>query len=85
MGAAQYLVPAGEGRAKALELAHRAAGNAQMTNYAVLQALPHIAESSPEAGLFTESLMAAIAEATPEAQERLRAFLEKRARKITHG
>lgn len=85
MGAAQYLVAAGEGKAKALELAHKAAGNARMTNYAVLQALPHIAESSPAAGLFTESLMAAIAEATPEAQERLRAFLEKRARKITHG
>jgi enoyl-CoA hydratase/carnithine racemase len=85
MGAAQYLVGAGQGKAKALELAHKAAGNAPMTNYAVLQALPHIAESSPAAGLFTESLMAAIAEATPEAQARLRAFLEKRAAKIKHG
>ena len=84
LGATQYLVAAGQGKAKALELAHKAAGNAPMTNYAVLQALPHIAESSPAAGLFTESLMAAIAEATPEAQARLRAFLDKKAAKIKH-
>jgi enoyl-CoA hydratase/carnithine racemase len=33
-------------------------------------------------GLFTESLMAAVAESTPEAQDRLRAFLEGRAGKV---
>ena len=81
-GAVQYLVADGAGLSKALELARKAAGNAVMTNFAVLHALPHIAESSPAAGLFTESLMAAIAETTPEAQARLRAFLDKRAAKI---
>jgi (methylthio)acryloyl-CoA hydratase len=84
-GGVQYVVPDGEGLAKAVELAKKAAGNAAMTNFAVIHALPHIAESGPAAGLFTESLMAAIAETTPEAQARLRAFLDKRAAKITHG
>jgi (methylthio)acryloyl-CoA hydratase len=83
-GAAQYLVDDGKGLAKAVELAKKAAGNAAMTNFAVIHALPHIAESNPAAGLFTESLMAAVAETTPEAQARLRAFLDKRAAKITH-
>jgi (methylthio)acryloyl-CoA hydratase len=83
-GASQYLVGEGEGLARAMELARRAAGNAAMTNFAVIHALPQIADSNPAAGFFTESLMAAIAESTPEAQQRLRDFLEKRAAKITH-
>ena len=33
-------------------------------------------------GLLTESLMAAVAESTPEAKKRLRAFLDKRAGKV---
>lgn len=83
-GASQYLVEDGAGFALAMELAKKAANNAAMTNFAVLHALPHIAESNPAAGYFTESLMAAIAETTPEAQQRLRDFLEKRAAKIVH-
>ena len=83
-GISQYLVGEGEGLGKAIELARKAAGNAVMTNFAVLHAIPQIAESNPAAGFFTESLMAAIAETTPEAQKRLRDFLEKRAAKITH-
>src|SRR6201988_5560575 len=39
-GFAQYLVEAGGSLAKALELAARIAGNAPLTNFAVLQALP---------------------------------------------
>lgn len=81
--AVQYLVEDGASLAKAVALARKAARNAPMTNFAVIHALPHIAEGSPAAGLFTESLMAAIAETTPEAQARLRAFLEKRAAKVT--
>lgn len=84
-GASQYLVDDGEGFAKAMELARKAAANAPMTNFAIIHALPQIADSTPAAGFFTESLMAAIAETTPEAQQRLRDFLEKRAAKITHG
>jgi hypothetical protein len=37
---------------------------------------------SSEDGLFLESIMSALTSATPEAGERLRAFLEKRAAKV---
>jgi hypothetical protein len=54
-----------------------------MTAFAVMHALPRIVEQSPGEGLFTESLMAAAASNTPEAQARLRAFLEGKAAKVT--
>ena len=81
-GLVQYVVPEGEGFAKAYELAQRIAQNAPLSNYAVTHALPRIADQSQSEGLFTESLMAAVAESTPDAKERLRAFLEKRAGKV---
>lgn len=84
IGASQYLVDDGAGLALAVEMAKKAGGNAPLTNYAIINALPHISESDPAAGLFTESLMAAIAETSPEAKERLKAFLEKRAAKVLH-
>jgi enoyl-CoA hydratase/carnithine racemase len=82
VGLAQYLVAEGESLAKALALAARIASNAPMSNFAVMHALPRIADQSQSEGLFTESLMAAVAESTPEAQSRLRAFLEGRAGKV---
>jgi enoyl-CoA hydratase/carnithine racemase len=81
-GLAQYLVPEGEGLAKGLALAARIGQNAPLSNFAVMQALPRIADQSQSDGLFTESLMAAVAESTPEAKSRLRDFLEKRAGKV---
>jgi enoyl-CoA hydratase/carnithine racemase len=82
VGLSQYRVPQGEATARALALAERIAQNAPMSNFAVMHALPRIADQSQNEGLFTESLMAAVAESTPEAQERLRAFLEGRAGKV---
>ena len=73
---------AGQGLDKGMALAQRIATNAQMSNYAVMQALPRIADQAQGLGLFTESLMAAIAESTPQAQERLKDFLEGRAAKV---
>ncbi len=81
-GLVQYLAPAGGAVDKALELAARAASNAPMSNYAILNALPRIQDMSSEDGLFVESLMSSLTSATPEAEERLRAFLEKRARRL---
>ncbi|MET0332773.1 MAG: crotonase/enoyl-CoA hydratase family protein [Rhizobacter sp.] len=81
-GLVQYVVPNGEGFVKAYELAKRIAQNAPLSNYAVTHALPRIADQSQSEGLFTESLMAAVAESTPDAKERLKAFLEKRAGKV---
>ena len=82
VGLSQYVVPEGEAVSKALALAQRIAQNAPMSNFAVMHALPRIADQSQSEGLFTESLMAAVAESTPEAQSRLRAFLEGRAGKV---
>ena len=79
---AQYVVPAGEARARALELAAAAGSNAPLSNYAVIQALPRIREIGPDDGLFLESLMASFTATDPEAEARLRAFLEKRATRV---
>lgn len=81
-GLVHYRVAAGDGLAKAIELAGRIADNSAVTNYAVLHALPQIAESSPEAGLLLESLMAAVAQSSSEAKERMANFLAGRAVKV---
>lgn len=70
-----YLVGEGGGMAQALALAEKIAANAPMSNYAIVQALPRIVEQGPEEGLFTESLMAAIAQADDEAKARMNDFL----------
>lgn len=82
-GFAQYLVPQGQALPKAIELAQRIATNAPLTNYALMHALPRIAEQPADHGLFTEALMAGIAQDAPEAKERVRAFLEGRAAKVS--
>ncbi len=81
IGLSHYVVAPGAGLAKALELARQIAANAPLSNFAILQALPRIAEQDPASGLLMESLMSAIAAGDREAQERLKAFLEKRAPK----
>ncbi len=82
IGLAQYLVDEGQANDKALELALRIAQNAPLTNYALIHALPRIAEQNADHGLFTESLMAAIAQSAPEAKQRVRAFLDGKAAKV---
>jgi (methylthio)acryloyl-CoA hydratase len=82
LGFSNYLVGAGEGLAKAIELAHKIAANAPLSNYAITQALPRIADMSASDGLFVESLMSSIAQGDEAAKERVRAFLDKRAGKV---
>jgi (methylthio)acryloyl-CoA hydratase len=84
-GFAQYLVPEGTAFDKALELARRIAQNAPLTNYALMHALPRIAEQPADHGFFTESLICAIAQSAPEAKGRLREFLEGRGPKVKKG
>jgi enoyl-CoA hydratase/carnithine racemase len=81
-GLSNYLVAEGEGLAKGMALAQKICSNAPLSNFAVIQALPRIAELPPSEGLFVESLVAAIAQADPSAKERIRAFLEGRAAKV---
>ncbi|MBK9238460.1 MAG: crotonase/enoyl-CoA hydratase family protein [Rhodoferax sp.] len=82
IGLASYLVPKGEAFAKALELAQKVATNAPLTNYAITQVLPRIAEAPGDQGFVTESMMAGITQSAPEAKEFMRAFLEGRAAKV---
>jgi enoyl-CoA hydratase/carnithine racemase len=82
-GGVSYVVPAGEALSKAMDLARAAAQNAPLSNYAIINALPRIRDMSSEDGLFVESLMSSLTSATPEATERLRAFLEKRTAKLS--
>jgi enoyl-CoA hydratase/carnithine racemase len=82
IGLAQYLVPAGQAFDKAMELAKRVAENAPLTNYALMHALPRIAEQPADQGFFTEALMAAVAQSAPEAKERVKAFLDGKAAKV---
>ncbi len=82
IGLAHYVTPSGEGMRKARELAERIAGNAPLSNFAILNALPLIAEQPMSHGLMTEALMATVTQSAPEAKQRVAAFLEKRAAKV---
>lgn len=82
IGLAHYVTPVGEGMRRARELAERIASNAPLSNYAILNVLPLIAEQPMSHGLMTESLIASITQGAPEAKERVNAFLGKRAGKV---
>ncbi|HJV61465.1 MAG TPA: crotonase/enoyl-CoA hydratase family protein [Albitalea sp.] len=83
IGLSQYLVEPGQGLARAMALAERIATNAPLSNFAVMHALPRIADQSQAEGLFTESLMAAIAQGDDAAKGRMREFLDGRAGKVS--
>ena len=82
-GLSHYLVEPGEGLAKGIELAKRIATNSPTTNFAIMHALPRIAEQDRASGYLMESMMAAIAQGNDEAKKRIKDFLEKRAAKVT--
>ncbi len=82
IGLSQYVVEAGAGLSKAFELAAKVASNAPLSNFAVMHALPRIADMGQTEGLFTESLMAAIASGDHAAKDRMRAFLDGKAGKV---
>jgi len=84
-GLSQYVVPSGAGLAKGIALARQIAGNAPLTNFALMHALPRIVNGGPDAGYLLEALMAGVAQGDAGAKERLTAFLEKRGSKVTHS
>jgi len=83
MGLSTYITEPGEGFAKGLALAERIGGNTALTNFAITHILPRIAEVDPASGYAVESLISSIAQADTEAKNRLTAFLEGRANKVT--
>jgi enoyl-CoA hydratase/carnithine racemase len=82
LGLSHYLVEPGEGLKKGLDLAAKIATNTSLTNFAVMHALPRIAESDRASGYLTESIVASLTQSGGEAKARLKAFLEKRAPKV---
>ncbi len=82
LGFSQYLSEPGGAHAKAMELAQRITQNAPLTNFAVLQALPMIAEANPQAGFIMEALMATVAQSDKEAKRRINDFLAHKAAKV---
>jgi (methylthio)acryloyl-CoA hydratase len=82
LGLSSYLVADGAGLAHSLALAHKIAANAPLSNFAITQALPRIADLPAADGLFLESLMSSIAQGDEAAKQRVRDFLAKRAPKV---
>ena len=78
LGLCHYAVGEGEALALAEKLAGRIAENAALSNYVMIQAIARIADMSKTDGLFTESLCAALTQTSRDAEEGLKAFLEKR-------
>jgi enoyl-CoA hydratase/carnithine racemase len=83
VGLSTYVVDDGAGLAKGIELAKKIAANAPLSNFAVMHALPRIADLSQPDGLFVESLMASIAQGDPAAKARIQDFLSGRAGKVS--
>lgn len=79
LGLAHYSVGEGEAMELARKLAEKISRNAPLSNYLMVQSIARINDMSQSDGLFTESLAAALSQTTPDAEEGLRAFLEKRA------
>jgi enoyl-CoA hydratase/carnithine racemase len=65
-----------------LELAQRIAGNAILSNYAIVSSISRIADMSATDGLFAEGLMAAVVQTGRDVQERLGEFVNKKAHKV---
>uniref|UniRef100_UPI0033403748 crotonase/enoyl-CoA hydratase family protein n=1 Tax=Castellaniella defragrans TaxID=75697 RepID=UPI0033403748 len=69
----------------ALSLAERIAGNAPLSNYAIVSSINKISDMSATDGLFAEGLMAAVVQTGPDVQRRLNDFVTKKAPKVKPG
>jgi len=78
LGLSHELVEVGAAEARARALAVQIAGNAPLTNQLILTALPRISDMSRNDGFWAEALTTAVSQSTADADEGLRAFLEKR-------
>ena len=75
---AQYVEPAGEERAKAIQLAERIAENTPTTNWQIANVLPRMNDMSHDDGLFMEFMNSNMMK-PPETIGRLAAFLDGKA------
>lgn len=81
-GLLNYVAGPGQAFEQAISLAHKIAGNAPLSNYSIVSGINKIWDMSATDGLYTESLLAALVQTSPEVQVRLSEFVEKRAAKV---
>ena len=77
----RYVEPEGAALTKARELATRIAQNTLETNWKIVNVLPRVMDLSHDDGLFMEQLNSAMAR-PPEVEQRLREFVEGRAKPL---
>lgn len=76
LGLAHYVVDNGTGLGFAMNLARTVATNAPMSNYAVINGIPHISDMGHAEGLFAETMVASMTGA--DASQRITGFFEGR-------
>jgi enoyl-CoA hydratase/carnithine racemase len=83
LGLSHYLVEDGKELETALGLAERIASNSDASNYAILHTIGRVADMSSSDGLFTESIMAALVQTSPEVHDRLAEFLDRKSGRVS--
>lgn len=87
MGLCHYICDEAKGDKPAaelgVELARKIAGNAPLSNYAIVTGIHKIADMSATDGLYTEGLIMAMVQSGEDVQARLGDFVHKRAHKVT--
>jgi len=81
LGLAQYIVE-GSSLEKATELAHKAAQNLPLSNFAICSAVSHMQNMSAMDAAYAESVVAGVVNTQPEARARLAAFADKSAARV---
>lgn len=77
LGLSHYVEPEGKAFEKAMALAEDIAGNAAISNYMMINALPRIYDMDRTSGFFAETVASAISTTSPEAKAGIEAFLSK--------
>lgn len=81
LGLAQYLTE-GSSLDRAMELAHKAAQNLPLSNFAICSAVSHIQNMSALDAAYAESVVAGVVNTQPDARARLAAFADKSAARV---
>lgn len=78
LGLSHYVVDDGAGMALAEQLAAQIASNEPFTNFAIVNALPRIAEAEPATGYLLEAAIGGAAQSTDSAKARVQEFLTRK-------
>lgn len=78
LGLSHYVVDEGAALAEAFRLARQVASNAPLSNWASINAVANIGDMSMANGFYTESMAAAIAQSSDEANRRMQEFLNRK-------